>query len=134
VAEPATEYEWDPEDRRRLLALHETTTRDFDTTIRALAGGALGISIAFVHEIAKHPLHDWLLGVAWALFATALAVNMLSFLVSERAIRRLLRHMAEKAPTEEPKEPRLADRLNWGSAATLVGGLGFLVLFAVLNV
>jgi len=126
--------EWDPEDRRRLLALHETTTRDFDTTVRALAGGALGISIAFVDEIAPKPEQTWVLGIAWSLLAASLAVNMFSFLVSERAIRRLLRHMEEHRRDEQPKEPRLADWLNYVSAGALVGGLVSLVLFALLNV
>jgi hypothetical protein len=133
MGQPEIEYEWDPEDRRRLLALHETTTSDFDTTIRALAGGALGVSIAFVHGIAKHPHDEWVLAFAWGLFAASLTVNLFSFLTSERAIKRLLEHMETKEPTEAPKEPRLTDWLNWFSAGAVLSGIGFLVGFAVLN-
>lgn len=128
----ADEDAW-AEDRRRLLALHETTTRDFDTAIRALSGGALGISIAFVHDIAKHPRHEWLLGVAWVLFGVALAANLWSFLTSERATRRMLRHMAEP-DVREIREPRLTDWVNWVSAAAFLIGLLCLVLFALFNV
>jgi hypothetical protein len=124
--------EWDPEDRRRLIASNEAATRDFDTTVRALAGGALGVSIAFVHEIAPKPEHTWVLGAAWALFAAALALNLFSFLTQERASRKMLRLMEDQTTTEI-EEGKITDWLNWLAAGSLLGGVAFLVAFAVLN-
>jgi hypothetical protein len=125
--------DWDPEDRRRLLALNEAASRDFDTAIRALSGGALAVSIAFVHEIAKHPTHKWLLALSWGLFAGALASTLMSFLTSERASRRMLRLMADPETTAI-EEGKVTDYLNWVSAGAFLGGVGCLVGFAVLNV
>ena len=49
------------------------------------------------------------------------------------AIKTLLEHIETKEPTEEPKEPRLTDWLNWFSADAVLIGIGFLVGFAVSN-
>lgn len=45
-----------------LLKAHHTATQDYDKAVFTLAGGALGISLAFVRDIAPKPVPEWLLG------------------------------------------------------------------------
>ena len=124
--------EWDPKDVERLYATYGQATRDFDTAIRALSGGALAISLTFVHDIAPHPHHNWTLAAAWCLFVLALAVNLWSFLTSARASGAMLRVMLD-AETDSLPESRITDWLNWLAMAAFVCGVVFLVLFTVLN-
>jgi hypothetical protein len=124
--------EWDQEDVRRLYATYEQATRDFDTAIRALSGGALAISITFVHDIANHPTQQWLLAVSWALFVVALGLNLWSFLTSARASGTMLRLMLGGKTAELP-DSRTTDWLNWTALVAFVGGVVFLVSFAVVN-
>ena len=125
--------EWNPDDVRRLHAIYERAHRDFDTAIRVLAGGALAISIAFVHNIAKHPDHTWLLAVALVLFAAALGMNLWSFLATAARTGRWLRLMRD-SQNLELTETVTIDLMNWASMFSFLGGVIFLVLFAVLNV
>ena len=124
--------EWDTKDVERLYATYGQATRDFDTAIRALSGGALAISLTFVHDIAPHPHHNWTLAAAWCLFVLALAVNLWSFLTSARASGAMLRVMLD-AETDSLPKSRITDWLKWLALASFVCGVVFLVLFAVLN-
>jgi hypothetical protein len=127
------EPRWELDDERRLHDEKRDAARDFDTALRALAGGALAISIAFVHQIAHHPGHKWLLGLSWMLFAASLALNLLSFLTSGQVSHRMLHEMRDPKTTEI-QEGALTDVLNWGSFLTFLAGLIGLVLFALLNI
>jgi len=108
------EPRWEREDELRLHDEKRDAARDFDTALRALAGGALAISIAFVHQIAHHPGHNWLLALSWLLFAASLALNLLSFLTSGQVSRRMLHEMRDPKTTEI-QEAKFTDVLNWGS-------------------
>jgi len=120
-------------DRERLLALHEATTQAFDKAIMTLSGGALAVSISFIHDVAHHPRHKPLIGVSWGAFGLSLLLILWSFLTSERATRRMVHQMAD-AEAEEIAEGTLTDVLNWSSAASFVVGVVCLVIFAVLNI
>jgi hypothetical protein len=120
------------EERKRLLALHEKATDSFDRAIMALSGGALGISIAFIHDVAHNPRHKWVVGVAWAFFAASLLLILLSFLSSERASVRMVTQIDEDV--DEIPRGKVTDFLNWGSAGAFILGVVFLVLFAWLNI
>jgi hypothetical protein len=133
VAVERDELGWDLEDKKRLQAANYAASRDFDTAVRALSGGALAVSIAFVHQIAHNPGHTWLLGLSWTLFAASLACNLISFLTGERVSRRMLHEMADPE-TIEIEEGKVTDRLNWASLFSFIGGLISLVLFALLNI
>jgi hypothetical protein len=124
--------QWEPADLARLHATYSKANGDFDTAIRALAGGALAISITFVHDIASNPKDEWSLGLSWALFAAALAFNLISFRTSARASGAMLRVMLEGKEESLP-EGKETSVLNWSSLFAFLGGVLFLVLFAVLN-
>lgn len=128
-----TEVEWDEKDRDRLLALHEATTQAFDKAIMTLAGGALAVSISFIHDVANQPRHKAVIGVSWGFFIASLLLILWSFLTSEKATRRMLHLMSDPKTTEVP-EGKLTDWLNWLSAGSFVVGAVCLVIFAVLNI
>ncbi len=67
-------------ERQWLLQADHAASRDFDKAIMTLAAGALGVSIAFVHDVAPHPVRVAWLGWAWGLFAASLVLILLSFL------------------------------------------------------
>jgi hypothetical protein len=72
----------DPEKQRaedRYKWLRQTdheASRDFDKAIMTLSAGALGVSIAFVHDVAPEPKMVCFLGIAWVAFATSLVLNL----------------------------------------------------------
>ena len=119
-------------ERKRLTDLHEKATDSFDRAVMTLSGGALGISLAFIHDVAPHPTHKWVIGTSWALFSASLLMILWSFLTSERAIVRIIAQHDDEEETIP--RGRLTDWLNWLSASSFVAGAIFLVLFALLNV
>jgi len=120
-----------PTERKRLTDLHEKATDSFDRAVMTLSGGALGISLAFIHDVAPHPHHKWVLGVGWIMFAASLLLILLSFLTSERAIVGMVARL-DRAEAEIPRG-KWTDYLNWASASAFILGVVFLVLFAWLN-
>ncbi len=119
------------DERRRLTNLHEKVTDSFDRAIMTLAGGALGISIAFIHNVAPHPRHTRVLGCAWLSFALSLLVILASFLSSERAVVKMVAQLDQDAG--EIPRGKLTDWFNWISAGALIFGVVLLVIFAWLN-
>jgi uncharacterized BrkB/YihY/UPF0761 family membrane protein len=117
--------------REWLVSAYENATQSFDKAIMTLAGGALGISIAFIHDVAPKPEHKWILGVAWTLFALSLLLILASFLMSQHAILDMMRQIDEDV--EKVARGKATDRLNRGSASAFVLGVIFLVIFAVYN-
>lgn len=117
-------------ERKRLTDLHEKATESFDRAVMTLAGGALGISLAFVHDVAPTPRHKVVLGVSWLLFALSLLLSLLSFLTMERAVVTMVGKYDREEHIERGK---LTDILNWGAALSLISGVVSLVTFAWLN-
>jgi hypothetical protein len=118
--------------RERLLELHEKATQSFDRAIMALSGGALAVSIAFIHDVARDPRHTWVVGLAWVSFAASLLAILGSFLTSEAAIVKMIGQI--DAAAEEIERGRVTDWLNRFAAGAFVIGTILLVAFAWLNV
>jgi hypothetical protein len=119
------------DERARLTALHEKATEAFDRAVMTLSGGALAVSITFIHDVAPHPRHKWVLGISWACFAASLLVILLSFLTSERAIVRMVGQLDDDV--DRISREHWTDWLNWGAAGAFILGVVFLVIFAWLN-
>jgi hypothetical protein len=119
------------EHRKWLVSAYEGATQWFDKAIMTLSGGALGVSIAFIHDVAPKPEHKWLLGVAWILFALSLLLILISFLTSQRAILDMIRQIDEDV--EKVVRGKATDRLNRAAAGSFVLGAIFLVIFALYN-
>lgn len=131
-APPATNDE-----RQWLVQADHAASRDFDKAIMTLAAGALGVSIAFVHDVAPDPVHVAWLGWAWGLFAGSLVLILVSFLTSQHALRREMKVLSGERKKKD-KRPggclgSLTIGFNWTSAGTLVCGVIALVVFALYN-
>jgi len=122
--------------REWLVQADHQASRDFDRAVMTLAAGALGVSIAFVHDVAPHPIHKGWLGFAWGLFSLSLVVTLTSFLTSQHSLRREMKMLSgELELAEKPGGwiGSLTILLNWASAVALVTGVGGLVVFALYN-
>jgi hypothetical protein len=117
--------------REWLLSTQLAATQDFDKTLVTLAGGALGISIAFINKVAPHPQHKWVLGMSWGLLALSLLLILSSFMASERAHIQMIQRIDEDV--DEVERGTLTAALNWLALASFVLGVGFLVAFALNN-
>jgi hypothetical protein len=123
------------DERLWLRQADHTASRDFDKAIMTLAAGGLGVSIAFVHQVAPHPLHVAWLGWAWVLFALSLMLILISFLTSQHALRREMKVVSGERADSHPGGwlgPTTMG-LNWLSALALVTGVVSLVVFAQYN-
>jgi hypothetical protein len=123
-------------DRERLIASHQTASDSFDRALMTLAGGSLGLSIAFVKDIAPHPVAVWAIQTSWVCMGVALALILLSFAASAEVHRRVIAGLEARRPYEQ--EPRW---VRWGvtwlnvvAAASFVAGAAFLIYFASVNV
>jgi hypothetical protein len=58
--------------RQWLAENHHAASQYYDKAVMTLSGGALGLSLAFVKDIAPDPEETWALVGAWASFAASL--------------------------------------------------------------
>lgn len=124
-------------ERQRLVNAHHQASRDFDRAVMTLAAGALGLSIAFMKDIAAPDASAVpALGAAWFLFAVSLMVILVSFLTSQAGLLYQIDVIDGRKPevTSGGTYGRWTLRLNTAAAVTLVAGVLSLVLFAINNV
>jgi uncharacterized membrane protein YjfL (UPF0719 family) len=122
------------EHRDWLVRTHHTASRDFDKAVMTLAGGALGISVAFIHDVAPHPHKRGLLAVAWGLLALSLLLILISFLTSQRTLLNEIDAVDNRQSSPVPdRAGSMTDYLNWSSAAAFILGVVFVVAFALYN-
>lgn len=120
-------------ERKLLIELEHESIRSFDKAMLTLSGGALGLSIAFIRQIAPLPKSKCLLSIAWISLILALTVTSLSFLFSSEAMSRQ-RELNEKPNQEQPNPwNRWITVLNYFSIGFFIFGMIFLVLFSILN-
>lgn len=125
--------DWPPEEYARLTEHRLKATESFDRTLVTLAAGALAISISFVHDLAPHPRHVWLMGIAWSGFCASLLLILASFLTSVGAHDKIIEQMRRRvADLKQPR--RLTTALNRAAAGSFALGAVFLVVFAWFNV
>jgi hypothetical protein len=121
--------------RQWLVTAHQSSSQAYDKAIMTLAGGALAISLTFIHDVAPHPVRRNLLVLAWLLLALSLLLILVSHLTSQEAI---LNQIADI--DEPPSTPRrdmagwLTTCSNWGAGASFVAGVVLFVIFAWKNV
>lgn len=118
--------------RRHLLEALYSESQQFDRAVLTLAAGALGISIAFVNDVAPNPRATGWLAASWVLLALSLICVLLSFMAAQSAIRWEIDHLYD-VPRPERPHPRRTPRLNAGAAWTFVVGVLALAVFALLN-
>ena len=124
--------------RNLLLDAEKKSQEDFDKTIIALSGGALGISFAFVKDIVGNdPLvNSWLLFVAWISWGFSLAFILLSFYFSQQAFRRAIEQVdSNEIYNQNPGgwQSKVTSALNFLGMLALLFGIGFMVAFVYFN-
>ena len=120
--------------RNMLVEKSYAASQDFDKLTVTLSGGALALSLTFIHDIAPHPRQLWLAGTAWFLLALSLVFIFFSLFMSQKAIRDMIDQLdAGTDPGRLGPAATWTVGLNIASAATLVLGLVFLAAFALIN-
>jgi hypothetical protein len=124
------------EERNRLIASHQDASDAFDRALMTLSAGSLGLSIAFVKDIAPDPVAVWVLEASWVLMGLALFFIVFSFAASVEVHKRLIDGLDTARPYEA--DPwwvrRGVSLLNGLSAICFVGGAVLLIVFAIKNV
>jgi uncharacterized membrane protein YjfL (UPF0719 family) len=123
------------EHRRFLLNAHASAFESFDKAVLAIAGGAIGTSLAFFRAIVgPNPPHlPSLLFWGWGVLVVAVLATFVSFLTSERAINEEISSIDEGRPPGRAFHT-VTQWLNWLSAACVVAGVIFVLLFAAANI
>jgi len=121
--------------RQWLVEAHQKSSDAYDKAVMTLAGGALGISVAFVHQVAPNPTHKTWLAWAWGLLAVSLLLIFLSFLASQQTLLREINQRDNKTVWPSWDMPgRATTLLNLASGAAFIGGIVCLVRFAWFNI
>jgi hypothetical protein len=134
----------DPELRayRKLLDDYESkATEDFDKTVVTLAGGALGLSLAFIEKVVPvgGAQHLWLLAVSWSLLILAVVCNLLSFMAAMQSMRWEQQVLDGRRALKSADEPaggswrRWTKTFNWLALVSCVAGIILLFAFAAVN-
>jgi hypothetical protein len=87
TSEQEREYQLYLDERRQLIEAAKESARTFDKAVLTFGAAVFGASIAFIKDVAPHPIPDTLpwLGISWGMFTFALLSIMLSFLFSHQA-------------------------------------------------
>jgi hypothetical protein len=124
--------EWPADDRARLVEHRLKASESYDKMIVTLAGGGLGLTITFIHDLTPHPRLVWLLLVGWSLWCLSLFLVLVSYLSSVSAHGQIIDQMDERVPSV--RRPRkLTTLFNYSAAVLLVAGAAFVVVFAWYN-
>lgn len=118
--------------RQWLVQAHHAAAQDFDKAVTVLAGGALALSITFIHDIAPNPTHEGWLGTGWGFFAGALLATFLSYLASQAAILKRIEEY-DRQEWGFNWAGVLTTALNGVAAIGVVAGFVCLVVFALHN-
>ncbi|MBC8253456.1 MAG: hypothetical protein H8E35_05445 [Ardenticatenia bacterium] len=81
--------------RRFLISAEQKSQEDFDKTVIALSGGALGISFAFVKNFVgeQPPQKPCLLLISWMAWATSVTCVLASLYFSQQALRQAVKQI-----------------------------------------
>jgi hypothetical protein len=119
--------------RQWLVEAHQRSSDAYDKAVMTLAAGALGISLAFVHQVAPRPTHKNWLAVSWVLLAVSLLLIFMSFWTSQQTYLREIKKR-DKLPVSRRDVPGWATTtLNVMSGLVFIAGVLCLVRFAWFN-
>jgi hypothetical protein len=132
---PRADYngiDWPPEDRARLVEHRLKASESYDKMIVTLAGGGLGLTVTFIHDLTPHPRLVWLLLVGWSFWCASLLLVLVSYLSSVSAHGQIIDQMDERvASVRRPRKWTTA--FNYAAALLLVVGAVYVVVFAWYN-
>jgi hypothetical protein len=121
-----------------LIRVRHKSIESYDRAVFVLSGGALGLSITFIREIAPHPWPYSILWlkVSWTLLVLGLASTFASLLTSHLAFDRAIRQVDEEEIHDSVPGGRLATAttlLNVASAVFVLFGIVCLIVFVLVN-
>lgn len=137
VAGSAPEAELSPEAmeyRKRLGELESQAQDSYDKAVITLSGGALGLSLIFVKDVAGPTglPHLHLALTAWLLWTISLGCVLWSFYSSRAALRWTIRKFDQGADLSKGAggfAEKMTQVFNIASGATFIGGAVAFVLF-----
>ena len=114
--------------RRFLISAEQKSQEDFDKTVIALSGGALGISFAFVKDfVAEEPWQGpCLLLISWIAWAISVTCVLASFYFSRQALRHTVKQI-DSGSNKVYKETPGGVYSHLTGILNALGGLLFLV-------
>jgi hypothetical protein len=131
------------DERTLLVNAEQESSKSFDKAMLTLSAGALGLSLTYMRDFARHPCCSALLYIAWAMFGLCLLSTAWSFLLSQSGLRRQRQineldcfSVGPNTPNPKSRRNRYANAtncLNWLSAIAFSFGLIVLTLFAIAN-
>jgi hypothetical protein len=128
------------EERKALIEAARDSAKTFDQAVLAFGSAIFAASVAFLKDVAPHPLPYTLkwLELSWVLFSVGLLGALLSFLFSHRACMFEVEIGGETLFKPDYKRPKnrwsnLTDICNYSCIALLFVGLITWSLFAVEN-
>ena len=129
--------------RQDLLARNLSNSEKYDNAILTLSTGVLAISLAFIKDIV--PLGNCqyvaLLIISWCVFGASIVSTLVSFALSQVAIKRQLEY-AEKYYLEEKDEylrkknrpAILTEFVNYASGILFIAGIATTICFVSINI
>src|SRR4051794_24675222 len=129
MSETATE-------RNRLIQTYNSASESYDRGIMTLSAGSLGLSLAFVKDIAPHPVRVWAIQTSWAAMVASLVFVVASHALSVEVHRRVIDCLdGNRAYADEPWWVKTGVTwLNMLAGALFLVGAAFLVYFASANI
>jgi hypothetical protein len=126
-----------PEQRQKAIddnfEIYADQQKTYDKLVVTLAGGALGISISFIKNIAMEPpRYPRLIEIAWLLWCLALAVALTSHAESARICFKKVQDLCNgRTDVDGPR--KLLSCLNRLSGGFVVAGIACAAVFATFN-
>ena len=128
------------QERQASIEAEHSDAEHYDRWLLTLSAGALGISIAFLKDIAPNPdpsTHCWLI-TAWTSLIAAITATVGSMQVSQWAFQRyraLLdkQHAGNPEASQRNNPKTVLQWLNWLSLFLFVTGISALAVFSFQN-
>ena len=124
--------------RQHLILAEQKAQEDYDKAVLALAGGGLGVSLAFVEKVVGTGTLEksWLLAGSWLCWAVSIACVLCSYFLSRHALRCAI----AQVDGVQTQIRRLGGRMavatevaNFMSGLLFVVGVVLISVFAVAN-
>lgn len=138
MATPTPTTEVLAEYRKQMVAAEQKSQEDFDKTVLALSGGALGISFTFLKDVVgTAPMtYPYFLVLAWVSWGLSTFAVLLSFHLSHLALRKTIEQVdAGLVRKQKPggAYARATAILNMSGAALFLAGVISVVVFVSFN-
>jgi hypothetical protein len=124
--------------RQHLVEAEQKAQEDYDKTVLALSGGALGVSFAFVEKfIGKGPaIRPGLLVFAWISWGISVALVLISFYLSHLALGKAIKQI-DQGEIHDTRPGGVASLVlpgcNCGSGGFFLVGVALIIVFVWLN-